>query len=82
MNEPVDILLLGSGPFAARIAFDLAATAQRLTRMLVAARDPRRLVWVRTAARGRAALFATPARFATASIDLLAEGAAASLLTQ
>ena len=82
MTEPVDILLLGSGPFAARIAFDLAATAQRPTRVLAAARDPRRLAWVQTAARGRAALFATPARFATASVDLLADGAAAALLAQ
>lgn len=82
MNEPVDILLLGSGPFAARIAFDLAATAQRPTRVLVAARDPRRLAWVRTTARGRAALFATPARFTVPSVDLLADGVSEALLAK
>ena len=82
MNEPVDVLLLGSGPFAARIAFDLAATAKRPTRVLIVARDPRRLAWIRTGARGRAALFETPARFETTSVDLLANGEAAALLVR
>ncbi|HKM64663.1 MAG TPA: hypothetical protein VJY39_19460 [Acidisphaera sp.] len=82
MSEPADILLLGSGPFAARIAFDLAATARQPTRVIVAARNPARLDWVRTAARARAALFETPARFETTTVDLLDDGEAAALLAR
>ena len=75
-----DILLLGTGSFAARIAFDLAATARQPTHVIVAGRNPVRLAWVRTAANARAAIFGTPARFETHGADLMQPDAPESLL--
>ncbi len=58
-----DILLLGTGAFAARIAFDLAATAHDPVQVVIAGRNGARLDWLRTAANARAAIFGTQARF-------------------
>ena len=80
--EPVDILLLGSGAFAARIAFDLAATAHAPVRIAIAARNQPRLDWLRTAANARAIIFGTPARIVTDQTDLMAPGAAAALIAR
>lgn len=82
VSTPADVLLLGSGSFAARVAFDLAATARHPVQVLIAGRNVPRLDWLRTAANARAALFGTPARFATRQADLMADGAAAELLAQ
>ena len=74
------ILLLGTGAFAARIAFDLAATAQRPVAVTIAGRNAARLDWLRTAANARAAIFGSPARFTTARSDLMQPGAPDELI--
>lgn len=75
-----DILLLGTGAFAARIAFDLAATAMQPVRVVVAGRNAGRLDWLRTAANARAAVFAGQARFETRQADLMTPDAPAELV--
>jgi len=75
-----DILITGTGLFAARMALDIAATAREPVTVLLAGRNRMRLAWLRTAGNARAALFATPARFVTQPIDLLAEGACRDLI--
>lgn len=75
-----DILISGTGGFAARIAFDIAATAREPVDVVIAGRNLERLNWLRTAANARAALFGTKARFTTHAIDLLAPDASDALL--
>ena len=71
-----DIVLFGTGNFAARIACDLAATAAEPTTVLIAGRNADRLAWLETAANARSALFRRPVRFAARHVDLSVEGAA------
>lgn len=62
---PADITVFGTGEFAARALFDLAAsTAQPLT-VQVVGRDEARLAWLRTAANARAVIFGRPLRVLT-----------------
>ncbi|MCU4178225.1 hypothetical protein [Bosea sp. BH3] len=75
-----DILISGTGGFAARIAFDIAATAPAPVSVVIAGRNAQRLDWLRTAANARARLFGTPARFTTHSVDLLLPGASDGML--
>lgn len=75
-----DILISGTGGFAARIAFDIAATAREPVEVVIAGRNLERLNWLRTAANARAALFGAKARFTTHAIDLLAPDASDALL--
>lgn len=75
-----DILISGTGGFAARIAFDIAATAREPVEVIIAGRNLARLSWLRTAANARAALFGAKARFTTHAIDLLAPDASDALL--
>lgn len=75
-----DILISGTGGFAARIAFDIAATAREPVEVIIAGRNLERLNWLRTAANARAALFGARARFTTHAIDLLAPDASDALL--
>jgi hypothetical protein len=75
-----DILISGTGGFAARIAFDIAATAAESVEIVIAGRNHERLNWLRTAANARAALFGRRARFRTHAIDLLAPDASDALL--
>lgn len=75
-----DILISGTGGFAARIAFDIAATAREPVDVVIAGRNLERLSWLRTAANARAALFGAKARFTTHVIDLLAPDASDALL--
>lgn len=75
-----DILISGTGGFAARIAFDIAATARNPVAVVIAGRNAERLNWLRTAANARAALFGSQARFVTHSVDLLAPDASDALL--
>lgn len=75
-----DILISGTGAFAARIAFDIAATAEEPVAVVIAGRNRERLNWLRTAANARAALFGRKARFTTHAIDLLAPDASDTLL--
>lgn len=75
-----DILISGTGGFAARIAFDIAATADEPVEVIIAGRNRERLNWLRTAANARAALFGKKARFRTHAIDLLEPDASDVLL--
>jgi hypothetical protein len=70
MTKACDILILGTGPFAQRIACDLAATATEPTRVAVAGRNAFRLAWILTAARARAEMFARPVALEGHEIDL------------
>lgn len=80
MTARCDILVSGTGGFAARILFDIAATAKRPVGVVIAGRNRERLQWLRTAANARAAIFGCPASFSAYEIDLLADGAAAELI--
>ncbi|MCC7427760.1 MAG: hypothetical protein IT557_12695 [Alphaproteobacteria bacterium] len=71
MTATADILVLGTGSFAARIAFDLAATTTAPVRVAVAGRNAERLSWLVTAGNARAAIFGGNARFAGIAADLL-----------
>jgi hypothetical protein len=80
MAEPCDILILGTGPFAQRIACDLAATATKPTRVAVAGRNSFRLAWIMTAARARAEMFVRPVAVEGHEIDLGESGRVTELL--
>ena len=80
MTEPADILILGSGSFAARILFDLAATATAPLTVAVAGRNPDRIDWLRTAANARAHMFGRHLRCVGDTVDLLQPEATAELL--
>lgn len=71
MAEPVDIVVLETGSFAARVLFDLAATATAPLSLAVAGRNGDRLDWLRTAANARAHMFGRPLRCITSTVDLL-----------
>ncbi|HVM77597.1 MAG TPA: hypothetical protein VMU06_01165 [Stellaceae bacterium] len=70
MAEKLDIVVFGTGSFAARIVFDLAATAARPVSVGIAGRNPERLSWLKTAANARATVFGSAARFMSRRIDL------------
>src|SRR3954454_8690496 len=76
MTEPADLLLVGSGGFAARIAFDIAATATSPIRVVIAGRNAVRRDWLRVAANARAANFGLPAFFRAHAVDLSVPDAA------
>ena len=80
MSNACDILILGTGSFAQRVACDLAATAAAPTRLTIAGRNRLRLDWIRTAARARAHMFSRPVDVATSKVDLAAPDAAGELL--
>jgi hypothetical protein len=80
MTDGCDILLLGTGPFAQRIACDLAATATKPTRVTLAGRNAFRLAWILTAARARAEMFARPVGIEGRWVDLTQGGGIAQLL--
>jgi hypothetical protein len=82
MAEPADILVLGTGTFAARILFDLAAVGTAPTRVVIAGRNADRLAWLRVAANARAAMFGRPASFSVRLADLRSEDAAAAVLSE
>ena len=79
--EPT-ILLSGTGAFAARILFDIAATATLPTRVMLAGRNRERLQWLRVAAGARAAIFDRPVQVVTRETDLLVDGAAVEMLEE
>jgi len=80
MSERADIIIFGSGSFAARILFDAAATASKPVTIMIAGRNRERLAWLRTAANARAFMFARPARVIEHAIDLMDEAATADLI--
>jgi hypothetical protein len=75
-----DVLIFGTGNFAARIALDIATTASAPVKVTIAGRNRDRLDWLRTAGNARAAMFERPARFASYRVDLALEGAAAETI--
>lgn len=81
MTVPNDILVFGTGSFAARILFDIAATAPNPVSILIAGRKADRLAWLRTAANARAAMFGRHARFTTAVADLGTGDTAAEVIS-
>jgi hypothetical protein len=82
MRENVDIVVFGTGNFAARILFDLAATADVSTEILVAGRHVERLAWLVTAARARAHMFGRPVTIISAAADPADQGQAMALLAR
>jgi hypothetical protein len=77
-----DIILFGSGAFAARIALDIAASAQAPVRLCIAGRNASRVDWLRTAGNARAAIFGTKVRFTAAPVDLSGGEDAAELIAR
>jgi hypothetical protein len=80
MADKADIMVLGTGSFAARIVFDLAATAVQPVSVVIAGRNIERLAWFRSAANARAVIFGCPATFVSRAVDLSAPDAAAELI--
>ena len=64
------ILVFGTGQFAGRIVFDIAAAARRPVRVVVAGRNRERLHWLRTAGNARALIFGSGAGFETRDLDM------------
>jgi hypothetical protein len=69
--SPQTIVVFGTGAFAARIVFDLAATTAQPVRVVIAGRNRERLAWLATASAARAVIFARPAAFVAQACDLL-----------
>lgn len=69
MREKCDVLVAGTGAFAARIIFDIAATTEKPVKVAIGGRNHARMDWLRLAANARAAIFSRPASFTTLSID-------------
>ncbi len=82
MTTQSTILLTGTGAFAARILFDIAATARAPTCVVLAGRNRERLQWLNVAAGARAAIFNTPVTVIAREVDLFAEDAATRLLEE
>ena len=82
MTVRADIVIFGTGSFAARILFDLAATARRELSIAVVGRDHLRLAWLRTGAAARAAMFGTGVRIADHRLDAFSTEAVAGLLAE
>ena len=80
MTDAIDILVLGSGSFAARILFDLAATTTAPLTVAIAGRNRGRLDWLRTAANARADIFGRPIHCVGRAIDLVDADAIAELM--
>jgi hypothetical protein len=69
-TKAVDILIVGTGDFAARQLFDIAATAERPVVVGVAGRNTDRLAWLKTAAQARASIYAKPVTVVTRTLGL------------
>lgn len=77
-----DVLLCGTGSFAARIAFDLASTTRNPMRVVIAGRNAARRDWLVTASNARAKIFNQPVRFSGFDVDLLAPGGAVRVIEE
>jgi hypothetical protein len=80
VTSAADIVLFGTGSFAQRILFDIAATAPKPVRVAVAGRNIARLDWLRTAANARAAIFERPVTVIARPVDLSSATAAAEVI--
>ncbi|MCS0505161.1 hypothetical protein [Ancylobacter mangrovi] len=77
-----EILIFGTGSFAARILFDLVAVATEPTRIVIAGRNADRLAWLTAAANARAGIFGTPATVLAERVDLLEGDAGATVIAR
>ena len=82
MAEKLDVLVFGTGSFAARIVFDLAATAARPVSIGIAGRNLERLSWLKIAANARATVFGRPARFLSRRIDMSSSDPIVELISE
>jgi len=82
MADKLDVIVFGTGNFAARIVFDLAASAKKPVAIGIAGRNADRLSWLETAGNARAVVFDRPARFTSHAIDLSQTDAAAGLIAE
>jgi hypothetical protein len=80
MAARADIVICGTGSFAARILLDLAATAPAAVSVALVGRNRDRLAWLRTAANARAAMFGTGARCTDYRLDDLSAEAVGMLI--
>jgi hypothetical protein len=80
LPDRADLVLCGTGTFAARILFDVAATASRPLTVVVVGRTAFRLAWLRTAANARAAMFGTGVRVHEHVVDTLSTDRMTALL--
>lgn len=80
MTETADIVIFGSGAFAARILFDIAATAEGPVRVAIAGRNAERLEWLKLAANARAVIFGRPVTVTARKADLALPDAAADAI--
>jgi len=81
VTETADIVIFGTGSFAARILFDLAATAPEPVRIAIAGRNAERLDWLRVAANARAAIFERPVTVIARRADVSSTAAAAEVIS-
>ncbi|MBL8697043.1 MAG: hypothetical protein JNK67_01635 [Alphaproteobacteria bacterium] len=72
-------MISGTGAFAARILFDLAATAPTPVHVTIAGRNAGRAAWLRTAAAARAAMFGRDVRVQVAPLDIERDDVAQAL---
>lgn len=80
MMPSADMVIMGTGTFAARIVFDLAATASRETSVMLVGRNGAKLAWMRTAALARAAMFGTPLTVTVRQLETFTTAEVAALL--
>jgi len=80
--ETTDLIVFGTGSFAGRIVFDIAATAQDPIAVTVAGRNLERLDWLKTAGNARAVIFQRPVTFQSRKVDLSAGDAAGELISE
>ncbi|MGI9413799.1 MAG: hypothetical protein ACR2PM_09020 [Hyphomicrobiales bacterium] len=82
MAEQTNIIVFGTGSFAGRIVFDIAATARDPVSITVAGRNLERLDWLKTAGNARAVIFERPATFQSRTVDLSDSDGAADLIAE
>lgn len=82
MSNQADIVVFGTGHFAARIVLDLAATADEEVSIVVAGRNAARAAWIRTAAAARASMFGRRVRVVERILPALDITSVSSLLAE
>jgi hypothetical protein len=75
-------VLFGTGSFAARIVFDLAAVGPKGLSIVVVGRNRARLAWLRTAGLARASMFGTGVRVAERALSEFSVPAMTALLAE
>jgi hypothetical protein len=82
MAARTEIVICGTGSFAARILFDLVATTPGPLAIAIVGRNADRLMWMRTGAEARADMFGTNARVVDHCLGALTVEAVTDLLGQ